>query len=42
VIEKTLECIREMGEDLGPGSIVNNLDNILKYVVMLLEKRAFC
>lgn len=26
VIEKTLECIREMCEELGPGSIVNQLD----------------
>lgn len=23
VIEKTLECIRELAEELGPGSIVN-------------------
>lgn len=42
VIEKTLECLREMCEELGPGSIVNQIGNILKYIVMLLDKKAFC
>ena len=42
VIEKTLECIREMCEELGPGSIVNQVNNLNNMVLLLLDKQAFC
>lgn len=42
VIEKTLECVREMCEELGPGAIVNQVDNISKYIIVFLEKKGFC
>lgn len=31
-----------MCEELGPGSVINNIDNIVKYVLLLLDKKAFC
>lgn len=31
-----------MCEELGPGSIANQIEHLLKYVVMLLDKKAFC
>lgn len=42
VIEKTLECIREMCEELGPGCVSNQLDNLHNMVILLLDKKAFC
>lgn len=42
VIEKTLECVREMCEELGPGSIQNQLENLTNYILQFLDKRAFC
>lgn len=29
VIEKTIECIRELSEELGPAAIVNQIDKIV-------------
>ena len=31
-----------MCEELGPGSVVNQLDNLHNMILMLLEKRAYC
>jgi Importin repeat 6 len=42
VIEKTLECIRDLCEELGPGSIINQVDRIVEIVNDLLDKKAFC
>jgi len=42
VIEKTLECLREMCEELGPGAIVNQLQQITNHMILFLDKRAFC
>lgn len=42
VIEKTLECIRDVCEELGPGAIVNQIDKIVNFVNLLLDKKAFC
>ena len=33
VIEKTLECIREMCEVLGPAAIVNQVEKITKVLL---------
>lgn len=29
VIEKTIECIRDLCEELGPGAIINQIDKIV-------------
>lgn len=42
VIEKTLECMRELSEELGPGAIVNQIDKTVEIINLLLEKKAFC
>ncbi len=42
VIEKTLECIRDMCEQLGPGAVINQVDKIVTFVNLLLDKKAFC
>jgi hypothetical protein len=42
VIEKTLECIREMCEEYGPSSIVDHADKLVETLLLLLDKKAFC
>ena len=42
VIERTLDCIREMCEVLGAGAIVNKLEDLVKVLLQLLDKKAFC
>ncbi len=42
VIEKTLECIRDFCEELGPCAIVNQTDRIVQVIISLLDKKAFC
>lgn len=42
VIEKTLECIRELLEVFGPSSVQHQMDRINAVIIMLLEKKAFC
>ena len=31
-----------MCEELGPSSVANNIDNIIKYILLLLDKKAYC
>lgn len=31
-----------MCEELGPGSVVHNIDNIVEILQLLLDKKAFC
>jgi hypothetical protein len=42
VIERVLENMREMSEDLGPAVFENKMERVMKYVVQFLEKKAFC
>lgn len=42
VIEKTLECLREMAEELGPASVNNHIEYLVQIVIILLDKKAFC
>lgn len=42
VIEKTIECIRDMCEEMGPGAIVNQIERIVNVILLLLDKKAFC
>jgi len=34
--------MRELSEDLGPAAFKENIDKIVKYVIMFLEKKTFC
>ena len=42
VIEKTLECFREMCEVFGPGAVEKHSDRIVETILLLLDKKAFC
>lgn len=42
VIEKLLECIRDLAEEMGPASIADHLDWIISTVESLLDKTATC
>lgn len=42
VIERVLSNIRELSEDLGPAAFKDNIDKIVKYMIMFLEKKTFC
>lgn len=42
VIEKTLECLREMCEVFGPAAIANHTDKIVQILLALLDKKAYC
>jgi hypothetical protein len=42
VVEKVLECVRDIADELGPSAIENHLDLILGSVEQLLEKSARC
>ena len=42
VIEKTLECIRDLCDELGPASIVDQVDKFVIIINMLLEKKSYC
>ena len=42
MIEKTLECLREMCEVFGPGAVVSHSDRIISILLLLLDKKAFC
>jgi len=42
VIERTLEALRELADSLGPGAFANRLPEIVKYITLLLQKKAYC
>lgn len=42
VIEKVLECIRDMAEEMGPASISDHMDWIITTIESLLDKTATC
>ena len=42
VIEKTLECLREMCEVFGPSPIEKHSDKIVEIILELLDKKAYC
>lgn len=42
VIEKTLECLREMCEVFGPAAIAPHADKIVETLLLLLDKKAYC
>ena len=42
VIEKVLECIRDLAEEMGPASIADHLDWIISSIEQLLDKTATC
>jgi hypothetical protein len=42
VIEKTLECFREMCEVFGPAGVEKHTDKIVEVILLLLDKKAYC
>ena len=42
MIEKVLECIRDIAEDMGPAAIFNHIDMIMEACEELLDKEAMC
>lgn len=42
VVEKVLECVRDIADELGPSGIEAHLDLIMGAVEQLLEKSARC
>lgn len=42
VIEKVLECIRDLADEFGPSGIEDNIDLIMGSLDQLLEKSARC
>lgn len=42
VIEKTMECVRDIADEMGPAGLENHLELIMKSVEDLLDKTAFC
>lgn len=42
VIERVLENMRELTEDFGPAVYANQMDKIVKYIILFLQKKAFC
>lgn len=42
VIEKTLECVRDLADELGPGAVAEFVEGIMNTLIELLDKKAFC
>ena len=42
VIEKVLECVRDMLDEMGPASVADHMEWIIQSVEMLLDKTAVC
>ena len=42
VVEKTLECIRDLAEEMGPGAIEDHIEWIVVSIEQLLDKTAPC
>ena len=42
VIEKLLECVRDLADEMGPASLVDEIEWIITSLEDLLEKKASC
>ena len=42
VIEKLLENIRDLADEMGPASFTNNIEMVMTNLEKLLEKKAYC
>ena len=42
VIEKVLECIRDLCDEMGPGAICDHIEWIVSFIETLLDKTALC
>ena len=42
VVEKVLECIRDMADEMGPDSVIDHIDWIIDLIEQLLDKTALC
>ena len=42
VVEKVLECVRDMAEEMGPASLEDHMEWIVGFLEQLLDKTAAC
>ena len=42
VVERVLENLRELGEELGPAAYTGVIEEVMKYIVIFLTKKAYC
>ena len=42
VVEKVIECVRDMANVMGPASVEDHMDWIVGFLEQLLEKKAPC
>jgi hypothetical protein len=42
VIERVLENMRELSEDLGPAVFEGKMERVIKFIIQFLDKKAFC
>lgn len=42
IVEKALECIRDLLEEIGPASIESHIDWLINTIESLLDKTSFC
>lgn len=42
VIEKVLECIRDLSDEMGPAGVMDHIDLIVGHLEKLLDKDALC
>ena len=42
VVEKVLECIRDMADEMGPDAVIDHIDWIVDLIEQLLDKTALC
>lgn len=42
VIERVFENLRELGEELGPAAYTGVIEEVMKHIVIFLQKKAYC
>ena len=42
VVEKVIECVRDMANEMGPASLEDHMDWIVGFLEQLLDKTAPC
>ena len=42
VVEKVLECIRDLADEMGPGALESHMDWVVVTLEQLLDKTAVC
>ena len=42
VVEKVLECIRDLADEMGPGALEDHMEWIIVFIEQLLDKTHVC